>query len=308
MRVLITTICLCFLGGATGISQVQPGGVRPPGVKPGAVRWLPPKENDTDRVDDIARKRADEGGVDDVDAPEGDVRAPDLMPVTLDAGGYSTTIPRRLQPGGEGKIVLTMVLKDHVVITPDTPFELHYLRQQGVISLGESTLKPAEPYEGDGPLFAEMVWDGSAVFEIPLYVDPHAPAGEHGVALRAEFELKDRRSGFSKGRFRRAVPVKVRVEEPVESANASIDVPIAVQAVDSPRGVAPGSASGRTQLNGVMNESFGTEPPAAAVEPGQPSLPGGSLQVPVALWVLGAVGGLALLGTVVLLLTRFFRS
>ncbi len=224
----------------------------------------------------------------------------------------ATTRPSRIPPGGSGMLIITMALTGDAVITADTPIVLLYAEMQGPLTLGSYALRPAKHTMGPGPLQGQPVYDESVILEVPVSVTNDAVDGEHLAGMRVEFELKNGRSGFSKGRFATGISGRVRVGDPLPVFAGRGRTPVAGFTPSDLPDLKPGKPRGPVPVaestglgGGIMGEAPGQ--PAEAGRPVAGGPPGFALEIPVAVWVFMGAGGLALLATLGMLLTRAVR-
>ena len=290
MTRILTLLCVCLLGGSV-LAQTS---------------WFPTVPDDDPRWRHPVTGARGKGALG--DGSEEPPLGPPPPRVTNEVLALATTKPSRIPPGGEGTMVITLMLKGNVVVTPDTAIELTYRTEQKALSLGAYTLRPPTRRMREGPLVGQPVYDQSVILELPLRVAPGANPGKHLATLVAEFELKDSTHGISKGRWLRGVKTQVQVGDSRQLARgAPGPLPRGSSAPASepsePRGSGPRFGTPVLGGNGVGKAS--TEPADAGVT--EPRLPSVSLQAPLVLWVFLGCGALALTALVVLLLSRLFR-
>lgn len=289
MRALSTLLHVCLFGG-TLVAQTS---------------WFPDgEETSTTRPGVVPGEKGD--------GTEPPVAEGIAVGTTNECIVMATTRPSRIPPGGSGMLIITMALTGDAVITTDTPIVLLYTEMQGHLTLGGYVLRPAKHTMGPGPLLGQPVYDESVILEVPVSVTGDAVDGEYVAGLRVEFELKNGRSGFSKGRFATGISGRVRVGDPLPVFAAQGGVPVAgFVPSDLPdpkprtaRGAVPAAESAGLG-GGIMGESSGQ--PTGVGRPVAGGPPGFSLKIPLAVWVFLGAGGLALLATLGMLLTRAVR-
>ena len=282
-----TLLCLCLLGGPL-LAQTTSWIPKVPDDDP---KWRNPVTGE--RPPWARGERSDEGRTSPM--------------VTNEVMALAATQPTRIPPGGEGTMIITLMLKGNVVISPDTGINLSYQLEQKGLSLGDYTVRPPK-HMGEGPLAGQSVYDESVILELPVRVAAGAALGQHLAVFVAEFELKDTTHGISKGRWVRGVKAEVRVAKALPSMARRAPERVLDASASDP--TESGSGGGFRTPRPGGESVFGTVAPELAddgVPMGPPGLPGASLQTPLVLWVFLGCGALALAGLVVLLLSKLVR-
>lgn len=120
--------------------------------------------------------------------------------------------PARLMPGQSGVMVVTAVLSGQAVLPAPATMEQVSASQQGLVSLGALSFRPAELGKLAPGYLGRPVYDNYAVFEIPVTMSPQAELGKkQAVQVDLRFEIYDGTTAQSIGRFLDRAAAEVEV-------------------------------------------------------------------------------------------------
>ena len=120
--------------------------------------------------------------------------------------------PAKLMPGQSGVMVVTALLNGQAVIPSPAPVEMIGATQQGLVTLGPISFRPADPGKLAPAYLGRPVYDNYAVFEIPVTMAADAQVGRKQVLnVDLRFDIYDGVSAQPIGRFidRAATDVEV---------------------------------------------------------------------------------------------------
>lgn len=228
---------------------------------------------------------------------------------------YASLRPAKLLPGQTGVLLVTAALQGQAVIPAPARFEIVGRPKNGVVEVGNLSVRPAEPGRLAPGYLGKPVHDNFALLEIPITLSPQAQVGsKHPVAIDLKFDLYDGNSAQPVGRFVDRVSTEVEVGQPLDPAvragtrqQASVDpVQQPAATTTSPGGATPGTATDPVPLVGkvtpVPEPDAGSVPGPAAGGRSEPELlPVDDAGLPLPILV-GA--GALVVGLLVLLLRK----
>jgi LPXTG-motif cell wall-anchored protein len=146
-----------------------------------------------------------------------------VMPTRGQCHFVPATMPRRVAPGGDGTLVVVMVLEGDAVLVSPPPVTFELRDRQGPIQLGVPQFRPAKLATLATAFQGREAYDNTAIIDIPFRVDPSTPFGKHPVVLGLAFELHMGRSGHPIGRFSDVVKhdLEVGTPEPIPSVSSA---------------------------------------------------------------------------------------
>lgn len=124
----------------------------------------------------------------------------------------ATMKPPKLMPGQSGTLVVAALLQGDAVIPSPAPLESLAAPQQGPLTVGGLTVRPADPGRLARGYIGRPVYENFAVLELPVTMGPEAEIGKkHVVAVDMKFDLYDGNSAQPIGRFVDRVSTEVEV-------------------------------------------------------------------------------------------------
>jgi hypothetical protein len=223
----------------------------------------------------------------------------------------ASVTPPRLLPGQTGILRIVASLQGDAVIPSPAPLEVLSGPNQGPITLGASTIRPAAPGQLAKAYLGRPVYDNYAVLEMPVTMGMEAELGKkHQVKVDLKFDLFSGTSGTVFGRYldhataeievgSSPVPVAGAAPAALPSTPAANEVPVTSPPAAGPAGDAAG-ATGPVQGHVIAPAEPAPSPVAVAPTPNV--LPTASAEGELPPFLL--IGGGALLLVVVLLFVR----
>lgn len=255
-------------------------------------------------------------GKGDADGGEHIKRVPDLGTV---ARARVSTVPSRLGPGQSGEVRIVMMFRGENVIEGSSHFAATFEAVQGPLSLGPAQLDPASPGRLVELFAGQPVYENTAMFRIPITVDPAAKHSRYPVRFTIEGDVTSGKTGVAMGRHELLAAGAVEVGEPlptpgIRAANASVrgDVVPTPSEASAVRQPTAGSttpkqpSTGSTATEGV-GEGVLSDPTPAESDSSEPMVEGTTLPgaedrgPPMAIL---AAGGAVLVVLLLLLLGR----
>ncbi len=224
----------------------------------------------------------------------------------------ASVTPPRLLPGQSGVLRIVASLQGDAVIPSPATLEVLSGPQQGPVSLGAHTIRPAENGQLAKGYLGRPVYDNYVVLEMPVTMGPDAEMGrKYQVKVDMKFDLYSGTSTSVFGRFLDHATTEIEVGvTPVPVGGAASNVPStpAANEVPAPAPMATGRVVGDpTPATGPVSGHALVPDKAAGEETVPPPSPSASLPkageedgLPPFL----LVGGGALLLVVILMLVR----
>jgi hypothetical protein len=228
----------------------------------------------------------------------------------------ATTKPEKLMPGQTGTLTILATLQGNAVLPAPASFQVLNAAQQGELSLGTLSARPATVGRHAAGYLGRPVYDNYAVLEAPVTLAPSAQVGsKHVVAVELQFDLYDGNSAQTIGRFidRVATTVEVgKTPDPVVQGGVrpassvatapAANVPPPTSEPEERASTPPEVVAPRLEANTVVPQAPAPAPaPAAPATTEAPPVVGdGDSGLPLPL----LIGGGALLLAVVVLLAR----
>ena len=294
------------------------------------VAWLPAQEDRADARERTIEQRLKEESAGRGEGKEGELSDAEMRHLTPEerlarnvsrnTSGLcrfvSKVKPEKLMPGQSGMLVVTALLNGQAVIPFPAPFEMLGARQQGLVSLGELAIRPADAGTLATAYRGRPVYDNFAVLEIPVAMSPAAELGKkQQIAVDLRFDIYDGTTAQPVGRFVDHVTAEVVVGLTADPAVQGVGQrPDAAAAPVEPEpAAAPTAGAGAVDSGTPGRVIDGQEPQAADPAPvaGVPSDSGSPAHdwsevggedsgVPIPVWI----GGGLVLVLLVLLVAR----
>lgn len=136
--------------------------------------------------------------------------------ITSGAGAYCafqlSVSPAKLLPGQSGTLRVLATLRGNTVLPSPAPLEMVGSQNQGKLTIGALTPRPADPGRLASAYLGRPVYDNYAVFELPVTMAADAPMGsKHVAAVDMRFDLYDGNSAQPIGRFLDRVSTEIEV-------------------------------------------------------------------------------------------------
>lgn len=188
---------------------------------------------------------------------------------------YASLRPAKLLPGQTGILLVTAALQGQAVIPAPARFEIVGKPKNGLVEVGNLSVRPAEPGRLAPGYLGKPVHDNFALLEIPISLSPQAQVGtKHPLAIDLKFDLYDGNSAQPVGRFVDRVSAEIEVGQPLDPAVRGgsrqpdspdlTERPAAAAAAPSPASPSPGTPTESPPLRGTVT-------PAAEADAGSVS-------------------------------------
>lgn len=264
-------------------------------------------------------KSEEGGGIDGKWGKDGAGNQPSLQTARGQCRFDGAVSPKRLMPGQTGALRITMILEGDAVLASASALQLKPVA--GSFQLASWNLQPPAVARIAPAYLGQQVYDNWALIEAQVVMPDEARIGERrNIVLEVEFDLHHGSSAQPLGHFRETVSIPCEVgvsNQPPATVRAGSNPQPSVQAANgNPKPTDPVDAGTAAEAKPEPDRSA---PPAAdlsgSVVP-SPVIPSqtepevtnpGELEIDDATpsgWLLGAVGGAAVLGMLVMLLLR----
>lgn len=268
---------------------------------------------------ELEGKSDEAGGIDGKGGKDGAGKPPPLQTARGQCRFDGAVSPKRLMPGQTGALRLTMIFEGDAVLA--SPSALQLKPVAGSFQLASWNLQPPTVARIAPAYLGQQVYDNWALIEAQVVMPSEARIGERrNIVLEVEFDLHHGSSAQPLGHFRETVSIPCEVgvsnQPPITVRAGSNSTPSVQVANGNPtptNSVATGAgadAKPKTDNSSPSAADLSGSEVASPVTPSrtEPEVtnPGG-LEVDDATppgWLLGAAGGAAVLGVLVVLLLR----
>lgn len=228
--------------------------------------------------------------------------------------------PSKLMPGQSGTVMVSALLSGQAVLPAPAPVEMIGSPQQGVATLGNLTVRPAEPGSLATAYNGRPVYDNYAIFEIPVTISGDAVVGtKQTVGIDLRFDIYDGASAQPIGRFIDRVTAEVEIGRSAEVAHVQRASDVREDPASVPDTAAPAASDAVPPSPAPAEDAqrviAGSEPPADVQPPAVPDEPAAGTEVDTdwsklregggtSSWLVWAGGGVLLLVLVLMLARR----